>query len=451
MPRAWFGTDGIRGVANARLSADLALRVGRALGRRLPPGSTVLIGRDTRRSGTLLEDALCAGLASAGAHARRLGVTPTPAVAWAVRSHGAAAGVVISASHNPFPDNGIKIFAGDGYKLPDADEEELEALLDAVDELPTGADVGTSADASPHVDAYAAWLAESAEADLAGMRIAVDCANGAATAIAPALFEHLGMRVEWTGSQPNGVNINVDCGSTHLDHLADVVTRSGVDLGIAFDGDADRVLFVDATGAPVDGDHILTLLARDALDRDRLTGAMVVLTSMANLGAHRALEELGCRTVVTDVGDRYVLEAMRHHGAVLGGEQSGHVIALDRQTTGDGLLTAVLVLAALARTGSSMVDARAAVTKYPQVLIGVPAERDQLASREAIWDAVAALERDLGREGRVVLRASGTEPLVRVMVEAGDADLCRTSAEGLAAIVAAEIGTSPTGAGGGAH
>lgn len=451
MPRAWFGTDGIRGVANARLSADLALRVGRALGRRLPAEATVLIGRDTRRSGTLLEDALCAGLASAGAQARRLGVTPTPAVAWAVRDRAAAAGVVISASHNPFPDNGIKIFGGDGYKLPDADEEELEALLDDAADLPTGADVGTSADAAPHVEAYAAWLAEAGEADLTGLRVVVDCANGAATTVAPALFERLGLDVEWTGIEPDGVNINIDCGSTHLEHVAGVVVRTGADLGIAFDGDADRVLFVDAAGAHVDGDHILALLARDALERGQLAGKTVVLTSMANLGAHRALEELGCQTVVTDVGDRYVLEAMRHHGAVLGGEQSGHVIALDRQTTGDGLLTAVLTLAALVRTGSSMSEARAAVTKYPQVLIGVPAHRERLTSATAIWDAVSTLEADLGRDGRVVLRASGTEPLVRVMVEANDEDVCRMGAERLAAIVAAEIGAEAAGADGGAH
>lgn len=451
MPRAWFGTDGIRGVANERLSADLALRVGRALGRRLPSEAIVLIGRDTRRSGTLLEDAICAGLASAGGEPRRMGVTPTPAVAWAVRAQGARAGVVISASHNPFPDNGIKIFGGDGYKLPDDEEEALEALLGDETDLPTGAAVGTSASAEPHIDGYATWLANAAEADLSGLRVVVDCANGAATAVAPALFDRLGLQVEWTAMEPDGTNINVACGSTHLEHVGRLVTRSEADLGIAFDGDADRVLFVDGTGAPVDGDHILALLARDALANDRLPGNTVVVTSMANLGAHRALDELGCRTVVTDVGDRYVLEAMRAHGATLGGEQSGHVIALDRQTTGDGLLTAVLVLGALARSGSSMADARAAIVKFPQVLIGVPADRERLADCAAIWAEVAAIEAELGRDGRVVLRASGTEPLVRVMVEAADEDRCRSNAERLAACVADQIGSTPSGTGGDGH
>jgi phosphoglucosamine mutase len=451
MARAWFGTDGIRGVANARLSPDLALRVGRALGRRLPEGGIVLIGRDTRRSGPLLEDALAAGLASAGSTALRLGVTPTPGVAWAVRERGAAAGVVISASHNPFPDNGIKIFASDGYKLPDAEEEALEALLDDDRDLPTGADIGTSGPAAPHVEEYADWLAAAAEADVSGLRIVVDCANGAATTVAPILFERLGARVEIVAAEPNGVNINVDCGSTHLDYVAERVRRGGADLGIAFDGDADRVLFVAGDGGHVDGDHILTLLARDARSRGRLPGDLVVLTSMANLGAHRALEDLGCRTVVTDVGDRYVLEAMRSHGSVLGGEQSGHVISLDRQTTGDGLLTAVLVLGALARSDVSMGEARAAVTKFPQILIGVPADRARLSDCAPIWDQVAQVEAALGRDGRVVLRASGTEPLVRVMVEAADEEACRTRAEELAETVARHIGTDPTGARGGAH
>ncbi|MGI9186595.1 MAG: phosphoglucosamine mutase, partial [Gaiellales bacterium] len=353
MARAWFGTDGIRGVANERLSPELALRVGRAAALRLSavhPQPVILIGRDTRRSGTMLEDALAAGIASAGGHAIRLGVLPTPAVAWAVLQRGAAAGIVISASHNPYPDNGIKLFGADGYKLLDEEEEAIEALLETDVALPTRDDVGTTDSATGAAEAYAEWIASLAGASLEGMRIVVDCANGAATTVAPRLFELLGADTTLIACAPDGCNINVECGSTHLGHVAAAVQEHGADLGVAFDGDADRVLFVDAAGDPIDGDHILTLLAADAIARDALPGRRVVVTSMANLGAHHALRALGCDLEVTDVGDRYVLEAMRRDGSVLGGEQSGHVIALDHQTTGDGPLTATLVLAALKRS-----------------------------------------------------------------------------------------------------
>lgn len=439
MGRVWFGTDGVRGVANERLSADLALRVGRAAALRLGGAPTILIGRDTRRSGAMLEDAVAAGIASAGGRAVRLGVLPTPAVAWTVVRERADAGVVISASHNPFPDNGIKLFGPDGYKLADADEEAIEGLLDHDGPLPTGAAIGTTETLAGAADAYADWVATTAGTDLTGMRIVVDCAHGAATTVAPRLFEALGADVVLTACAPDGVNINVDCGSTHLDHVGAVVRTEGADLGVAFDGDADRVLFTTADGTPIDGDHILALLAEDALARDALPGSRVVVTSMANLGAHHALRGLGCTVEVTDVGDRYVLEAMRATGAVLGGEQSGHIIALDHQTTGDGPLAAVLVLSALQRGGRTMAEAAAAVEKFPQRLISVRARREGLADCGAVWDAVAAAEADLGDEGRVVLRASGTEPLVRVMVEARDADRCTAIAEALAALVTREL------------
>lgn len=442
MARAWFGTDGIRGVANERLSPELALRVGRAVALRLGAGGapTILIGRDTRRSGTMLEDALAAGIASAGGRAVRLGVLPTPAVAWAVRQHGAAGGVVISASHNPFPDNGLKVFGADGYKLLDDEEEAIEALLDApADDLPTGGGVGITDLADGVADAYADWIADAAGVSLAGMRIVVDCANGAATTVAPRLFATLGADVELIACAPDGVNINVDCGSTHLAHVADAVVRSGAELGIAFDGDADRVLLVDHRGEAVDGDHILAILAADLLARDLLPGRRVVVTSMANLGAHHALRAIGCEVAVTDVGDRYVLEAMRRDGAVLGGEQSGHVIALDRQTTGDGPLTATLILAALARGGQTLAEAAAAVEKFPQQLISVRARREDLPGCASLWAAVATEEARLGAEGRIVIRASGTEPLVRVMVEARDADECARIAADLVAIVERDL------------
>jgi phosphoglucosamine mutase len=442
MARAWFGTDGIRGVANERLSPELALRVGRAAALRLRathPAPVILIGRDTRRSGTMLEDALAAGVASAGGHAVRLGVLPTPAVAWGVVQRGAAAGIVISASHNPYPDNGIKLFGADGYKLLDAEEEAIEALLDGAGELPTGAAVGTTSTATGAAEAYAEWVAEVAGVPLDGLRIVVDCAHGAATTVAPRLFELLGADVVLIACEPDGCNINVDCGSTHLGHVAATVVAEGATLGVAFDGDADRVLFVDAAGNPVDGDHILTLLAADALARDALPGNRVVVTSMANLGAHHALRALGCSLQITDVGDRYVLEAMRRDGSVLGGEQSGHVIALDHQTTGDGPLTATLVLAALARSGQTLAEAAQAVEKFPQNLISVRARREGLDDCSALWDAIAAAELRLGDEGRIVVRASGTEPLVRVMVEARDGAECRAIAEELVAIVEREL------------
>jgi phosphoglucosamine mutase len=442
MARAWFGTDGIRGVANERLSPELALRVGRAATRRLRdshPAPVVLIGRDTRRSGTMLEDALAAGIASAGGHAVRLGVLPTPAVAWGVLQRGAAAGIVISASHNPYPDNGIKLFGADGYKLLDAEEEAIEALLEADTDLPTGRDVGTTSSATGAAEAYAEWVAEVAGVPLAGMRIVVDCAHGAATTVAPRLFELLGADVVLIACEPDGCNINVECGSTHLGHVAAAVVAEGATLGVAFDGDADRVLFVDAAGNPVDGDHILTLLAADAISRAALPGNRVVVTSMANLGAHHALRALGCTLEITDVGDRYVLEAMRRHGSVLGGEQSGHVIALDHQTTGDGPLTATLVLAALARSGQTLAEAAAAVEKFPQNLISVRARREGLEECAPLWDAIAAAEAELGDNGRIVVRASGTEPLVRVMVEARDAEACRAIAQELVAIVEREL------------
>ncbi|MFM8612777.1 MAG: phosphoglucosamine mutase [Actinomycetota bacterium] len=439
MARAWFGTDGIRGTANERLSAELALRVGRAAALRIGGAPTILIGRDTRRSGPMLEDALAAGIAAAGGRAVRLGVVPTPAVAWAVREHGAAGGIVVSASHNPFPDNGIKLFGPDGHKLLDAAEEEIEALLDHAGPGPTGADVGWSEAAPGAGEAYAQWVADRAGVDLRGLRIVVDCANGAAVGVAPALFAALGADAELTACDPDGVNINVDCGSTHLDHVAAAVRAAGADLGIAFDGDADRVLFCTGAGDPVDGDHVLAILARDLLERGALPGNRVVVTSMANLGAHRALAELGCVVEVTDVGDRYVLEAMLRDGAALGGEQSGHVIALDHQTTGDGPLTAVLVLAALARSGQSLAEAAALVEKYPQRLISVRADRTGLGDAAAVHAAVREAEAELGDDGRVVLRASGTESLVRVMVEARDAAVCERIAVDLATLVEREL------------
>jgi phosphoglucosamine mutase len=444
MARQLFGTDGVRGLANADLTPDLALQLGRAAARLARErGATrphVLIGRDTRRSGPMLEDALCAGIASAGGVALRAGVLPTPGVAWLARAERSDLGAVVSASHNPYPDNGIKLFGGDGFKLTDAAEERVETLLGPEDDARVAGDVGWSEVLPRAAERYATWIAGSVDVSLEGIHLVVDCAHGAATTVAPMLFERLGVRTTVVGDHPDGTNINVDCGSTHLRHVADAVRAAGADLGVAFDGDADRVLAVDAAGNVVDGDHILVILARDALRRDALPDHAVVLTSMANLGAHRALEALGVTRLVTDVGDRYVLEEMRRSGAVLGGEQSGHVIALDRQTTGDGLVTATMLLAALVRAGESLADAARLVVKYPQRLVNVRADRRRLAGAEGVWAAVRASEERLGADGRVVLRASGTESLVRVMVEAATPEICDEHCDALVEVVRAELG-----------
>ena len=441
--RKLFGTDGVRGVANADLSPDLALGLGRAATRlqseRGVDRPTVVVGRDTRRSGPMLEDALAAGVAAAGGRVLRAGVLPTPGVAWLARTEGASMGAVISASHNPYPDNGIKLFGGDGYKLTDADEGRIEELLETPFDAPTGAGVGSSEQLDATAERYAAWVAGMVDVDVSGLRVAVDCANGAAFRVAPAVLDRLGVTYTLVAAAPDGVNINVDCGSTHLRHVADVVRTGEFDLGLAFDGDADRLLCVDAAGTPVDGDHLLGILARDLLSRDELPGRLVVLTSMANLGLHRALRTLEARTVVTDVGDRYVLEAMRREGAVLGGEQSGHIIALDRQTTGDGVVTAALLLAALARTGDSLTHAARLVEKFPQRLVNIRADRSRLAGAAPVWAAVRSVEKRLGDDGRVVLRPSGTEPLVRVMVEASTQSRCDDACEEIAVVVRREL------------
>jgi phosphoglucosamine mutase len=442
--RHYFGTDGVRGVANDDLGPELAMGLGRAAVRLRQEAGVrrprVVVGRDTRRSGTMLEDALCAGVCSAGGDALRAGIVPTPGVAWLVRELGADLGAVISASHNPYPDNGLKFFGSDGFKLDDDQEHRIEALLQEAFDPPTGFGVGVSAGLADAPARYAAAVAGLLDAGLGHLRVAVDCANGAASPVAAAWLDALGASYELIAAAPTGVNINVRCGSTHLENVAAAVTGDGFDLGLAFDGDADRLLCVDGRGEPVDGDHILAILARDLSTRGALTDGLVVVTSMANLGLHRALERLGCRPIVTEVGDRYVLEAMRKHGAVLGGEQSGHVIALDHTTTGDGMLTATLLLAALARSGESLEEARGLVSKYPQRLVSVRADRTRLAEADAVWAEVAAVESELGGDGRVVLRASGTEPLVRVMVEAAEGGACDRFADRLVRVVTEELG-----------
>ncbi|MDX6572324.1 MAG: phosphoglucosamine mutase [Gaiellales bacterium] len=444
-----FGTDGVRGVANGDvLGPEVALALGRASAlyarEQGAAHPSIVVGRDTRRSGPMLEDALCAGIASAGGLALRAGVLPTPGIAWLVREHAASLGAVISASHNPFTDNGIKLFGSDGFKLGDEQEDRLEALMGGDQPRPTGAGVGESKPLPGAAQRYASWAAGGGGTpiEVPSLRVLVDCANGAASTVAPLIFAELGIEHVVVAAEPDGININDRVGSTHLDALAHGVRTGGFDLGLAFDGDADRMLAVDADGTVVDGDQIIALLARDLQIAGRLAGDKVVVTSMSNLGFHRAMRDLGIETVVTDVGDRYVLAGMLEHGAVLGGEQSGHVIALDRQTTGDGLITAVLLLDALGRHHEPLAEAAMIVRRFPQVLINVRADRTRLPDCDAVWEAVGRESAPLAAtgSGRIVLRSSGTEPLVRVMVEHEDEEELHRIANALASEVERELG-----------
>ena len=441
-----FGTDGVRGVANAELTPELALALGRAAARVLG-GGRFAIGRDTRRSGPLLEAALTAGLASEGVDVVLLGVAPTPEVAWWSATENAPAAVV-SASHNPFADNGIKLFSAGGRKLPDDVEERLEAELrqllaarpaDDGAAAPTGAAVGAVTAVSAH-DGYGRAVAASLEGRrLDGLRLVVDCAHGAATAVAPGVLAGLGAEVEVLHDAPDGTNINAGAGSTHPDALRRAVAERGADAGVAFDGDADRVLLVDARGELVDGDQIIAICALDRHERGALPHDTVVVTVMTNLGFRLAMEERGIRVVETKVGDRYVLEALEAGGHALGGEQSGHVIFRDLATTGDGLLTAVQTLDVVVRTGRPLAElAAAAMTRLPQVLRNVRVARRDPAIVDRLADDVAAVEARLGEKGRVLVRTSGTEPLVRVMVEAPtEADAVAAADELVRAVEAA--------------
>ncbi|MCB0881833.1 MAG: phosphoglucosamine mutase [Thermoleophilia bacterium] len=423
--RRLFGTDGVRGVANAELTPELALSIGRALGTVLGGSGTVVIGRDTRRSGPMLEAALAAGITAAGADVRLVGVLPTPAIAEEVPASGAAGGAIISASHNPFADNGIKLVGPDGFKLADAQEAAVEAAMEADADRPVGAALGTIAADDDARGRYIGALCARFPTRLDGVRVVIDCANGATVATAPEALGLLGATVIVTHADPDGVNINADCGSTHLGSLQRAVVAEGADLGLAFDGDGDRVLAVDEAGAVVDGDQILAILALWMKDAGRLPHQTVVTTTMTNLGFRRAMAERGVEVKWTDVGDRYVLAEMRRGGFVLGGEQSGHLINLDSGPTGDGLATGLMLLDALVEGGTRLAAAASVVTRLPQKLVNVPGVRKaELADAKGVWDEVRAFEREFGEDGRVVVRPSGTEPLVRVMVEAPTADAC---------------------------
>ncbi|MFF8998909.1 phosphoglucosamine mutase [Streptomyces achromogenes] len=448
-----FGTDGVRGVANSDLTAELALGLSVAAAHVLAEAGTfeghkptAVVGRDPRASGEFLEAAVVAGLASAGVDVLRVGVLPTPAVAYLTGALGADLGVMLSASHNAMPDNGIKFFARGGHKLADELEDRIEAVYDSHRhgepwERPTGAGVGRVRSYDEGFEQYIAHLLAVLPNRLDGLKIVLDEAHGAASGVSPEVFARAGAQVVTIGAEPDGLNINDGCGSTHLDLLKAAVAEHGADLGIAHDGDADRCLAVDHTGEEVDGDQILAVLALALRERSALPSDTVVATVMSNLGFKLAMEREGIRLVQTAVGDRYVLEEMKEHGYALGGEQSGHVIILDHATTGDGTLTGLLLAARVAQTGRTLRDLASVMERLPQVLINVPdVDKSRVKTSADLAAAVAEAERDLGETGRVLLRPSGTEPLVRVMVEAADIEQARAVAGRLADAVKAALG-----------
>jgi phosphoglucosamine mutase len=434
--RRLFGTDGVRGVANKDLTPDLVLALGRAGGRvLLPSGGEVVVGRDTRLSGPMLEGALVSGLSSAGVTVRTCGILPSPAVAFLTVDERAAAGAVISASHNPVADNGVKFFSDEGYKLPAEMEERIEEAMaePASEELPIGAGVGSVAPLGHALDRYVDHLTGTLETSLAGLKVVLDCAHGAAYEAGPRALRAAGAEVVVIHGEPDGARINVDCGSTAPELAGKAVVAEGAQLGLAFDGDADRVLALDEQGQLVDGDQIIGMLALGMVERGQLDNAQVVATVMSNLGFMKAMEANSIGVITSPVGDKHVVEAMNASGAVLGGEQSGHIVFGQHATTGDGILTALQVAQIVASTQKPLSETARFFEPYPQVLLNVEVtSRESLESAESLWDQIRSVEESLGEDGRVLVRASGTEPVVRVMVEAADAEVARRTAENLA-------------------
>lgn len=443
-----FGTDGVRGLANDLLTPALAVQLGQAaaqvLAKDRPAAQNsrtgrprAIVGRDTRASGEFLDHAIAAGLASSGVDVTRVGILPTPAIAHLTATQNVDLGVVISASHNPFQDNGIKFFARGGYKLADAVEDQIEALLGKEPSLPTGASVGRVIKGETVADqTYINHLVDSIATDLSGLRIVVDASNGAASFVGPAALRAAGAEVIVINASPDGLNINDNSGSTHPEQLQAYVKNVGADMGVAYDGDADRCLAVDAEGNLVDGDQIMGLLAIGMKEDGTLGSDTLVVTVMSNLGLLLAMKEHGIRTVQTGVGDRYVLERMLQGGYTLGGEQSGHVIDSLHATTGDGVLTSLRIAARMKRTGKSLAELASVVQRLPQTLINVRGvDKAAASTNKAVQDAVAQAEKEMGETGRVLLRPSGTEPVVRVMVEAATQEEADSVAGSLADVV----------------
>lgn len=425
-----FGTDGVRGKANAELTPELAYKLGRAaavhFAKKEGEPCTIYIGRDTRLSGPMYEAALSAGICSAGGNVVLVGVMPTPAVAYLTRKHKADAGIVISASHNPFYDNGIKFFGGDGYKLPDAVEDEIEALVRKIEEddnlyRPAEAAIGNISYQHELINEYISFAVQTTDIELEGIKIVLDCANGAAYEAMPKILRRLGADVVVIHDKPNGININDNCGSTHLDSLKKAVLEYKADIGIAHDGDADRCLCIDENGEFIDGDHMIAACAIYMMGKGTLNNNTVVTTVMANIGFHKAIKENGGRTEITAVGDRYVLENMLANGYNLGGEQSGHIIFTDFSTTGDGPITALQVLSYLKRTKRKASAITNIMTSYPQLLLNVRvASKNGWEENARIKASIKEGENRLGENGRILVRPSGTEPLIRVMAEGPD-------------------------------
>ncbi|MCA0151142.1 phosphoglucosamine mutase [Rossellomorea vietnamensis] len=443
----YFGTDGVRGVANTELTPELAFKLGRFGGYVLTKDATrpkILIGRDSRISGHMLEGALVAGLLSIGAEVMRLGVISTPGVAYLTKALGAQAGVMISASHNPVADNGIKFFGPDGFKLSDDQESEIEDLLDqTVDGLPrpTGADLGQVSDYFEGGQKYLQYLKQSVDEDFDGLHIALDCAHGATSALATHLFADLDADISTMGASPNGLNINEGVGSTHPETLAEMVKEKGADLGLAFDGDGDRIIAIDEHGQIVDGDQIMYICGKYLKSQGQLKQSTVVSTVMSNLGFHKGLEENGIQSIQTAVGDRYVVEEMKKNGYTLGGEQSGHIIFLDYNTTGDGLLTGIQLVNIMKVTGKSLSELAGEMQKFPQKLVNVRVtDKHHVTDNDTVKNVIQKVEEEMNGNGRILVRPSGTEPLVRVMAEAPTEELCERYVNEIVQVVDQEMG-----------
>ena len=443
----YFGTDGVRGVANRELTPELAFKIGRCGGYVLTKSEErpkVLIGRDTRISGHMLEGALVAGLLSIGAEVMRLGVISTPGVAYLTKALGAQAGIMISASHNPVQDNGIKFFGPDGFKLSDEQEREIEELIDSPEDMlprPIGKALGQVNDYFEGGQKYLQYLKQTIDEDFSGLKIALDCAHGATSSLATHLFADLEADVVTMGASPNGLNINEGVGSTHPEALAAFVKEKGADVGLAFDGDGDRLIAVDEHGNIVDGDQIMYICAKYLKEIGRLKHQTVVTTVMSNLGFYKALEAQGIQSVQTKVGDRYVVEEMKKNGYNLGGEQSGHIIFLDYNTTGDGLLTALQLVNIMKIKGKPLSELAGEMKKYPQLLVNVKvADKEKVMENEKVKAAIQDVEAEMNGNGRVLVRPSGTEPVVRVMAEAPTEEACRSYVERIVAVIREEMG-----------
>ena len=439
--RKYFGTDGIRGIAGESLTADLSFKVGKALGKLLTEKKDhpkVVIGRDTRISCDMIEHALTAGLTSTGVNVMTVGIIPTPAIAYLTKTIETDSGIMISASHNPYQDNGIKIFGPDGLKLTDEQELEIESLIDNSEQIKNASfeKIGKLYGGSELSQKYVQHIKQSISGDLSNIKIALDCANGATTGVAPYIFGDLEADIETIGCQPNGININDNVGSTKIDTISAFVKENNVDVGFAFDGDGDRVLAVDANGNIVDGDKIMFILAKHLKEQGELKDNMVVSTVMSNIGFYKAIEENGLQSVKTAVGDRYVVEEMRNNNYSLGGEQSGHIILMNYATTGDGILTAVKLANIIKSTGKSLEELASEVSIYPQKLVNIKVIDKKAAMEDSeILAECEKVEKELEGNGRILLRASGTENLIRVMVEASSDELTDKYCEQVAKIV----------------